>query len=339
MRLFFLLVVLIVTSFQLRAQQTDEQTSEAARKFLQAGDYSNAIMVLNRGLQKSPDNLALNRDLAYTYYLQRDYTNALKYISPLLDRDDADVKTFQIGGNIYKALEEVKDCDKMYKKALKKFPASGALYSEYGELLWAKKEGGEAIANWEKGISTDPSWPSNYYHAAKYYYARADKVWSLIYGEIFINMESYSDRTGEIKLLLLESYKKFYTQAEIFKDYDALKKSGFENAVISTLNKYGSETANGITPASLTAIRARFVTDWFQTYAKQYPLRLFDQWQYLVREGMFDAYNQWIFGPAANLPQYQLWVKANDKAVADFSYYQRNRVFKMPVGQYYGGVR
>ncbi|WP_336515947.1 hypothetical protein [Pollutibacter soli] len=338
MRRFFLIFYLIVVSSQAEAQ-TSEQVSEAALKFLQKGDYSNAVMVLNRGLQKSPDDLILNRDLAYTYYLQRDYANALKYISPLLDREDADVKTYQIGGNIYKALEEVKACDKMYVKALKKYPTSGALYSEYGELLWARKEGANAIANWEKGISTDPTWPSNYYHAAKYYYARADKVWSLIYGEIFINMESYSERSGETKLLLLESYKKFYTTADVFKDYEAAKKSGFENAVISTLKKYDSEAAGGITPSSLTAIRTRFVTDWFQTYGKQYPLRLFDQWQYLVREGMFDAYNQWIFGPAANLPEYQLWVKANDKAVADFTYYQRNRVFKMPAGQYYGNQK
>ncbi len=41
---------------------------------------------------------------------------------------------------LYKAIEEVKECGKMYKTALKKFPNSGTLYNEYGEMMWSKKE-------------------------------------------------------------------------------------------------------------------------------------------------------------------------------------------------------
>ncbi len=332
-------VIVIILFPCLLAAQTVQVVRDNARKYLQQGDYSNAVMVLNRCLQQAPDNMELNRDLAYTYYLQRDYARALQAITPLLEREDADIVTYQIGGNIYKALEEVKDCDKMYKKALKKFPASGALYSEYGELLWAKEEPQSAIATWEKGISSDPSWPGNYYHAAKYYFTLADRVWSLVYGEIFINMESYSDRTSEMKMLLLESYKKLYTQSEVFSKYSENNKSDFEDAVLSIFSKYTSDVAGGITPLTLNTIRTKFVTDWFQKNAKLFPYKLFEQWQFMVKEGMFEAYNQWIFGPVANMPEYELWLKANDKSVAQFNYYQRNRVFKMPAGQYYGNVQ
>ena len=58
----------------------------------------------------------------------------------LINRNDADVVSYQIAGNVYKALEEVKDAEKMYKRALKKYPESGPLYSEYGELLFAKED-------------------------------------------------------------------------------------------------------------------------------------------------------------------------------------------------------
>jgi hypothetical protein len=50
---------------------------------------------------------------------------------------------------------------------------------------------------------------------------------------------------------------------------------------------------------------------------------------------MFEAYNQWLFGAAANVVQYQQWTSINQKKSSDFSYYQKNRVFKMPTGQYY----
>ena len=126
---------------------------ETGKLFQRQGDYPNAILVFTKALEQQPGNLELKRDIAYTYYLQRDYAHALETIKPLLTREDADVITYQVGGNIYKALEEVKDCEKMYKTALKKFPASGALHSEYGELLWAQKESANAIAAWEKGIN------------------------------------------------------------------------------------------------------------------------------------------------------------------------------------------
>ncbi len=57
----------------------------------------------------------------------------------------------------------------MYKQGIKKFPSSGELYNEYGEMLWVKQDP-EAIRFWEKGIEVDPNYSSNYYNASKYYY-------------------------------------------------------------------------------------------------------------------------------------------------------------------------
>ena len=124
---------------------------ETAKTFMRTGDFDNAIIVLNRALQQDSKNLEMQKDLVMSYYLKRDYTRALDGVKALIDRNDADVVTFQIAGNVYKALEQVKDCEKIYKKALKKFPQSGPLYSEYGELLWSAKDY-SAIRLWEQGI-------------------------------------------------------------------------------------------------------------------------------------------------------------------------------------------
>jgi hypothetical protein len=82
-------------------------------------------------------------------------------------------------------------------------------------------------------------------------------------------------------------------------------------------------------------IRTRFLLAWQERMAEKYPHKLFDQQQFLLREGMFEAYNQWIFGPASNMTQYQQWANTNPEKVRDFSYYQKNRVFRMPAGQNY----
>jgi len=84
-------------------------------------------------------------------------------------------------------------------------------------------------------------------------------------------------------------------------------------------------------------IRTRFILDWFsdkETSAK-FPFRLFDYQRQLIQQGYFDAYNQWIFGTAQNLVEYQTWTNLHAKESEEFTAFQKNRIFKIPLGQYY----
>ena len=318
------------------AQNDDPKTlHETARSFMRTGDFENAIIVLNRALQMDPKNLELQKDLVMTYYLKRDYSKALDGVKEIIDRDDADVVSFQIAGNVYKALEEVKDAEKMYKKALKKFPKSGPLYSEYGELLWAAKDY-SAIDLWEKGIEVDPGYSGNYYNAATYYFFTKEKVWGLVYGEVFVNMESLGERGTAIRQLLLQTYKeKLFADADLMKGEEK-NKSEFAKAYLQSMSKQSSLVSNGINTEILTMIRTRFILDWFGTNnSPKFPFKLFDYHRQLLQEGMFDAYNQWLFGPSENLAAYDNWTKTHASEYEAFANFQRSRVFKIPVGQYY----
>jgi tetratricopeptide (TPR) repeat protein len=316
------------------SQDDPKVLHETGRNFMRTGDYNNAIIVLNRALELDKNNLEMQKDLVMTYYLKRDFTKALEGVENLVDRNDADVMTFQIAGNVYKAMEEVKDCEKMYKKALKKFPKSGPLYSEYGELLWAIKDF-SAINFWEKGIQVDPAYSGNYYNAALYYFHTQDKVWSLIYGEIFVNMESMGERGAAMKELLLTGYKeKMFAEADLLKDVDK-NKSEFAKAFLRGMSKQSSLASKGISTEILTMIRTRFILDWYTANAFKYPFRLFDYQQQLIREGMFDAYNQWLFGSMENLAAYENWTKTHSSEFNAFSTFQKSRVFRIPANQYY----
>jgi tetratricopeptide (TPR) repeat protein len=290
--------------------------------------------VLTRALQLDKNNLDILKDLAMSYYYRRDYENALKQVKLLLDHDDADVVCYQIAGNVYKALEEVKDCERVYKEGLKKFPNSGPLYSEYGELLWAKKDY-SAIDLWEKGIRVDPAYSGNYYNAALFYFYTKDKVWSLIYGEIFVNMESLSERGASMKQLLLQGYKeKLFSSANIMAGQEK-NKNEFSKAFLECMSKQSSLANHGITTETLTMIRTRFILEWFDKYAAKFPYKLFDYQRQLMQEGMFNAYNQWLFGTVEDLAAYDKWTKAHDEEYKNFTAFQKTRVFKMPPGQYY----
>ena len=329
------LFFLLLSSCFVMAQPEDPKTlHETAKNFMRTGDYDNAIIVLTRALQQDNKNLEIQKDLVMSYYLKRDYQKALEGVKAMIDRADADAVTFQIAGNVYKALEQVKDCEKMYKKALKKFPKSGPLYSEYGELLWAAKDF-SAIEQWEKGIETDPGYSGNYYNAALYYLYTTDKVWGLIYGEIFVNMESLSERGATMKEQLLQLYKeKLFAEADMMKGEEK-NKSEFAKAFLQSMSSQSSLASKGINTEVLTMIRTRFILDWFEKNATKYPFRLFDYQQQLIREGMFEAYNQWLFGATENLAAYDNWTKTHAEEYNNFNAFQRSRIFKMPPGQHY----
>jgi Tfp pilus assembly protein PilF len=331
--LFCIVVMMMGPAGYSQTQTNDTKTpQETARAYTRQGDFTNALVVLNEALKKDPQNIELSKDIAFNYYLEKEYDKGIAVAKGIVERTDADVTSYQILALLYKAIGEVKECDKLYKAGIKRFPKSGVLMNEYGEMLWVKQDF-SAIKFWEKGIEIDPSYSGNYYNAARYYFFTKDKVWSLIYGEIFLNIESYSKRSAEMKDLLLEGYKKMFTDVNMQKNQDI--KSPFVVAYLNIIGKLSFTISQGVTAESLTVLRTKFIINWFDTYPTNYPFHLFDYERQLLKEGMFDAYNQWLFGAADNLTVFQAWTTSHGDEYARFTDFQKGRVFRMPEGQYY----
>jgi tetratricopeptide (TPR) repeat protein len=330
----FILSFIALCAAYIVPAQTAAELHETARTFMRQGDYSNAILVLNRAIKMDSKNIEIAKDLGLNYYFSKDFARALEIYKPILDRPDADDQCFQIAGDIYLAMENTKECEKVYRRGLKQFPQSGALYNELGELLWAQKDY-SAIKQWEKGIEMDPGFSKNYYNACKYYYFTTDKTWGILYGEIFLNIEPYSTSSPEIKNILLESYKKLFAETDLINEKNNPAKNAFIQAFLQTMNKQSALASTGISTETLTMIRTRFILDWYNDFAEKYPFKLFDLQRQLLQDGMFDAYNQWIFTAAQNLPAYQNWVTINAGQYNELSRFQRGRIFRIPTGQYY----
>ena len=326
------IVLVMITVYGHSFGQDANQLHETARTFMKQGDFPNAVLVLNRATQLDPGNIEISKDLALNYYFEKNYSKALDIIKPVLENDKADDQVFQIAGDIYQALSDLKETERIYKKGIKKFPHSGALYNELGEMLWAKQDY-TAIKQWEKGIEEDPGFSKNYYNACKYYYFSTDKVWSILYGEIFLNIEPSGSTSPEVKNILLESYKKLFAEADLEKTVK--DKNEFVQAYIKTMNKQSAILSRGINPETLTMIRTRFILDWYTDYTSKFPFRLFDLQRQLLKEGMFNAYKQWIFGVAQNLSAYQNWTTTHADEYSEISHFQKGRIFKDPPGQYY----
>ena len=304
---------------------------ENATAFMRKGDYANATMILNRCYQQSSEDISVIKDLALSYFYQKDFSKAIEVLKPNLDKNFADDQCYQIAGMIYRAMDQSEACIGLFKKGLDKFPESGAMYYEMGEIMWAQKNY-DAIKQWEKGIEKDPAYPANYYSASKYYHLTKDKVWSLIYGEIFVNMEASSSRSVEIKEILLNGYKKLFSDADLS---NSKEKNAFAKNFLEAMNKQTTLGNFGIHTGSLVMIRTRFLLDWNNEHADKFPLKLFLYHQQLLQEGLFETYNQWLFGASENLPAFQQWTQTHSTQYAEFTEFQKNRIFRMPKGQYY----
>ena len=323
----------MVISPELSAQEDVKTLHASARKYMQETDYSNAALVLNKALTLEPSNADLQNDLLFTYYLARNYGKALELGKKLVSSNNPDIRSYQILGLTYRAIEETKEAEKLYKNGIRLFSNSGVLYNEYGEFLWNREKFEAAVEQWENGIAADPNYSGNYYNAAKHYYLTKDKIWGLLYGEIFVNLESYSRRTPEIKELLLNGYKKYFGNMGNLEAPNP--KNGFEMQVAKLLDKQANSVSSGINAASLTKLRSRFILDWYEKEPVSFPYRLFEYHRQLLKEGYFEAYNQWLFGAAQNLPEFQQWSQAHGNNYEAFLEYQRGRVFKLPSNQNY----
>lgn len=328
----FISLSLLVSLFAVAQANTDTLRMRA-QAFMIKGDYDNALLVLNHAEEMDAGNADILKDEAYIYYLQRNFAKAIEIGKNITSHSGADVQSYQTLGLAYKATADYVSCDKLYKKAIKQYPNSGVLYSEYGDLLAQQSKPDEAVKLWEKGIQVDPNNSSNYYYAARYYSQKNKPLWAVLYSETFVNIESLTQRTIEIKDILLSNYRKLLT-TDVMNTLSQSTNS-FEKSIGTILSSYSSMYNNEFTPEQLTAIRTRFILDWYKNGTSAYNYRLFEHQQLLLQQGMFDAYNQWLFGASASTSAYQFWINNHSSEVREWQTYLRSVVYKIPSGQYF----
>ncbi len=314
---------------------TVNQLQENAQQLMQQGDYEKAVAALQKARQQAPLNMGLLTNLSFAYFLQRDFSKAIETGKLAISMDDADQKAFQVLGLSYKSIASYKEANKMYKSALKKFPNGGVIYNEYGESLALDKNLKEAIIQWEKGIQQDPNYSGNYFNAVKYYIDQQNWLRIMLYGEIFINLESYSAKTTEVKNYLFTAYQNLIQPNLVKQQLTDRSFSSFEKSILAIWQSLLPIKGATFNIDSLTSLKNGFLQKWDASNTEQYPYRLFGHWQQLQKEGILAAYHQWIVGETMNAAEYAKWQVEHAKEFVLYQQFQQSRVFKIPTGQYY----
>lgn len=321
MKFIFSIFLFLFTSYLTIAQpQLDLQAT--AKKLIQEGDYENATLVLNKILSQEPNNISVQKDYALVFYYKKDYKKSIDICKKILKDTTADSQAYQLLAMNDKAIGLTKDLEKICKDAIIKFPDNGFFYNEIGEYFYLQNNLDSAIVYWQKGIKQSPNFPGNYYNASMFFSRNARPFIAIIYGETFINLECYTTRTAEVKELIINAYKNILQEQGM----QVIPKSNFEKKFIETLGNNNE----AVTASSLTAIRTKFILQWFfEKNNLQFPCNILQHQQYLVQEGLFEAYNQWLFGLVINPIQYKVWADTHKKEADAFKQFQQSRFFKI----------
>ena len=277
------------------------------------GKLSEGIASLNEAIRMEPENYHWAYELGYAFYVQKDYKKAVAQYRKIVDTyPDADAQCYQMLGNAYDVGGDSAAALRSYREGLKKFPASGMLLMEIGNMRFAREDYNAALGYYEKGIAAEPSFASNYYRAAMLYLSSSEKVWGMIYGETFMNMERNTERTATMSKRLYDTYLKSiriisdtsmsvdFTKNMVMSIDDVKGKDGkvklpFAGMVYEPLILLSVISVKTLDINSLSDMRSNFVKAYYDQHRDQeYPNLLFAYQKQLQSAGHLEAYNHWI---------------------------------------------
>ena len=354
----FITHLLLFTVAQFSYSQTNQEIAlkkgQEAVRLMDNGKIDESIKLLEEAQKLDPNMFEYPYELAYAHYLKEDYKGTISILEKNKEHKNVTDRLFQLLGNSYDMLGQSDKALATYDAGLKKFPNSGMMYLEKGNVYWGKEDYSKALPFYEKGIEVDPQFPSNYYRAARIYCASTEEVWGMIYGEIFMNLERNSKRTAEISKLLYDTYK---SQIK-FTDKNSFSVSFSQNATINISDPnevkniklpYGVSVyeptlliamvgEKEIDLNSLSRIRKNFVELYYNNgHDKTYPNALFAYQNKVLKEGHIEAYNHWIL-MKGDETAFNTWQAANkEKWDAFVKWFTSNGLVLSSTNKFYSG--
>ncbi len=341
MKQLILLSFLLISVFGFAQTANQKQAHKLAKEgiaLFEKGEYDKSIRLFEKAEKLEPENYQYRYEIGYAYLLKKEYKKAIVAFEKVVKFQNITAQCFQMLGNTYDMGGDSKKANKAYLRGLKKFPNAGRLFLELGNVQ-LRTNANNAIRYYERGVTVDPTYSSNYYRLTKVFLEHTEnEVWGMIYGEIFMNIERDTKRTAEISKLLYDTYKSEITFKSKKKMTVSFCKDGniimTEDGKITlpfgllvyektlTLALIGTKTIN---LSSLNTTRNNFTDIYFKNGDdKKHPNLIFEWQKELANHGFIEAYNYWLL-MKGNPTEFNQWVQNNKSQYEKFSkWFQEN---------------
>lgn len=324
-----------------------------AKEKMDQGNYAEAINDLYKVQEKLPNDPKTLYDIANCYYRMKNYNIAIEKGKAIINRFPNYIDAYRIVGNSYDISGNYEEGVNTLIEGIEKNPYEGELYLDLGIIEMLRHNYAVALKYWEQGIKAEPYLADNYYWATTIYAKSNQKIWALLYGEHFLNIEKNSDRTVEISKTLLNTYLNYIkeingenTPVEINLLINEFQVNEFEQNfrhVFKIMQGNGLLNLDAISKSikgkptylrGLGEIRSSMVQLWVQTYQNHTKVPLFDWLAKMQQAGYLESYSHWLMMSAE--PDYFIqWQTKSSVSYSNFlSWYYRNPL-KLNVTSYF----
>lgn len=317
----------------------DENLLKNAVFLMDSGMPREALSDLEDLSGKYPDNYVIRYETLYALYLMGDYDEIVKRGKNLAKHPDVSPVYFQLYGNACDMAGKPKEARKIYEKGLEKFPDSGILWLELGNLDFAAGEYIKALPYYNRGIDVMPGFASNYYRAAIVYLMSNQPVWGLVYAETAMMLSPNKERFEEMAAGIAACYKENIsisqdsvsvrltpdrkmtldkdTGDKVYLDFPGI----YEGCVVRGLHVI-RDSNDGFSPdsiKSLSLLRKNIVEAYFDVCDNMYHNSMFllEYQKKILDSGFWDCYNYWLFS-SVNPDEFSRWESDNGELFDEF---------------------
>jgi outer membrane protein assembly factor BamD (BamD/ComL family) len=323
----------VLSALRVHGQPASAKRSlERAVAAMNAKRYREAESILRSIVKRYPHYADARYELALALSLQNKYDEAIELCSELCDttlpRSMQREQYFQLLGDLYSQQDDTTRAFATYRIGLERFPNSARLHVQLALLLKQRGQLDSALAEIERAIEADPTYPLSYYWGARFYRTSSEPIWAILYAEIYLNLRPNSSRADEMSALWYNLFREAVEQFDEEKRIvlwqpshhtisDSTQRRPFPElytAVLAECIRQLQFNRDFELPlASLDTLIGCFIARWkalgYDTVYRNVLLERYDQ---LAREGLLSAYIH-VLGQYGKPMQYAEYAKNHRK--------------------------
>ncbi|MBL6964198.1 MAG: tetratricopeptide repeat protein [Bacteroidetes bacterium] len=328
-----------------------KQLAEKGATKIRFDEFKEGIKLYKKALKKDKGNADYIYNISYGYYRLGKGKKAWKLIDPVL-HENPDIKDYHAFLSVlYESVG--KEYHIKSKEIITKGPSNAKEYAHEAMQLIAS-DPNKARLYLDHAIDLEPEKADYYYQAAKLYANTVERIWTLIYGEIFVNLERNTARTIEIKKLMFETWEKSLTinspndiKVDVSEEKATygLEKFDSDKFVVNFAQSYETtleiglyRLGDGLSISNMYFYYRDFINYWFRGKELEFPCFIFD-WEKTISESdHLEAYIFWLFKDS--FPgEYNDWIKIFGKQMAAFENWLENNAMNMTEYNRVNGVK
>ena len=292
-------------------------------KLRDGGKSGEAYAAFEEAQALDPDSKDVRFQIAYTHFVKADDMglSVSKWLKSPEGIDNVSQEAFEMRIGNYKLFQLRDKAIAAYEEGVKKYPGYGPLYFQRGwmEYSYSKGRPDRGLEFFEKGVVAAPAYANNYYYSAVINCDIGDKMWGLIYGEYFMNLNRNTVLTDKMSKLLCDTYS---TYIATLVNNGQLKKGNSTYAGIPGSNNsfkddylfglgYGIQAVDDYQLKSLVEIGSRFAGHTSR-FNKKNRIALFEYLLQIKLAGQSRCYYYWLLG--ADSKDASQWISENKAA-------------------------